>query len=320
MAKYVTAYPQSWRISVGTVYVPEAPQEGGKMMPQIGQQTEENIQPIPSINDQSYKDPISGQTEEQLTKLLLFPETKDYAKSRLDAIADLKKEKFENLKYDQALRKEVRDSFKVNDNFINNTHDKYEDSLRREAIFDRMNELEQKGELSDSGTYNLLEQLGLKSEWLKNPDNEEYMKLAYDLLGGGTLQADYGNRILASEFQLSLQRIPTLAQTPEGRQQIIANLKAMLLPSKLKEERMQYYIDKSERENSPLPNDLRGRVLKDIQPQLDKVMDDFKNRNGRYKVKQGTELNKNIIDKYYYISKGDPDLARKMMKEDGYEL
>jgi hypothetical protein len=216
-------------------------------------------------------------------------------------------------------KKEVTESFKENQDYITKVYDAYEDSLRREAIFDRMDQLEDSGELSDSGMVNFLELIGLKPEWLKNPANEEYSKLSLDLLGGGTLQADYGSRVLASEFKVSLQRIPTLSQTPEGRKQIKENIRTMLLPAKLKQERMTYYIDKAKRTGQPLPHDLRGQVLKDIKPQLEEAYDKFKQRNGRYPVRDGTIPNDDAIQKYYYLSNGNEAKAFKMMREDGYD-
>lgn len=216
--------------------------------------------------------------------------------------------------------KEVTASYNENKEYINKTYDQYEDSLRRESILERMDQLNNSGELSDSGIVNLLEQIGLNQEWLKNPANEEYTKLALDLLGGGTLQADYGSRVLASEFKVSQQRIPSLMQTPEGRKQIGENIKAMLLPAKLKQDRMQYYLDKSKRTGEPLPHDLRGQILKDIKPQLESAYDSFQQRNGRYKVAKGTEVDDNAIEKYYYLADGNEEKARKLMQEDGYDL
>ena len=217
-------------------------------------------------------------------------------------------------------RKEVTESFKENKEFINKSHGQYEDAVRRDAILDRMIQLDDSGELSDSGAINLLETLGLKEEWLKNPANEEYTKLSLDLLGGGTLQADYGNRILQSEFQVSEKRIPALLQTKEGRRQIVENIRTMLLPSKLKHDRLQYYIDKSEREGKPLPHDVHGKVLRDIKPQLEEAADKFKQRNGRYKVKDGSFPDDSALEKYYFLSNGDDKKAFKMMKEDGYDV
>jgi arsenate reductase-like glutaredoxin family protein len=220
-----------------------------------------------------------------------------------------------------AQKKEVADSFGgENGKYITKVHDQYEDTLRKEAIFGRMEQLENSEQLSESGIINLLETIGFKPEWLKNPKNEEYNKLSLDLLGGGTLQADYGSKLFASEFAVSQQRIPSLSQTPEGRRQIRENLQTALLPAKLKQERLQYYIDKAERTGERLPYDLRGKILKDIKPELEEAYDKFKQRNGRYKVKIGTPLDEDAKEKYYYISEGNVEKARKMMLEDGYDV
>lgn len=237
-----------------------------------------------------------------------------------EATAEARHREKQQLNQDLSHKKEVSESYKENKDYINNTYDKYEDSLRRESILDRMDQLENSGELSESGVINLLEQLGLNQEWLKNPANEEYTKLALDLLGGGSLQADYGSRVLASEFKVSLQRIPTLMQTPEGRKQIKENIKTMLLPSQLKQDRMKFYLDKSENTGNPLPHNLRGKILQDIKPQLERAYDEFKQRNGRYKVKEGTSPEENVVEKYFYMTNGDIDKAAKMMKEDGYNV
>ena len=227
------------------------------------------------------------------------------------------KQRFDIEKFEKG---QVSESFKENQAFIDKSYDQYEDALRKDAILDRMVELQESGELSESGAVNLLEQIGFQPEWLKNPANEEFTKLGLDLLGGGTLQADYGSRVLQSEFQVAQQRIPTLLQTPEGRRQISENMRTMLLPSKLKKERMQFYLDQADRTGKPLPHNLRGKILADIKPQLEEAYDKFKQRNGRYKVKDGTFPDDNAIEKYYYLSKGNEKKAREMMEQDGYDL
>ncbi len=265
----------------------------------------------------SNKRELKDLSKDELIKGLSLPGFKETFKGELDRRDHLEKleqtAKIEN-------KKEVSDSYKENNDYINKVYDQYEDGSGKEAKLDRMTQLDDSGELSDSGTINALESLGLKPEWLKNPANEEYNKLSLDLLGGGSLQADYGSRVLASEFKVSQQRIPTLSLTKEGRKQIIENYRAMLLPAKLKKERLQYYLDKAERTGEPLPHNLRGKILQDIKPQLDEAYDSFRQRNGRYKVKKGTSPDDASIEKYYFISNGNLKESKKMMKEDGYDI
>jgi hypothetical protein len=83
---------------------------------------------------------------------------------------------------------------------------------------------------------------------------------------------------------------------------------------------MQFYLDQAERTGKPLPHDLRGKVLRDIKPQLEEAYDKFKQRNGRYKVRLGTYPDDNALEKYFYLSNGNENSAIKMMEEDGYDV
>lgn len=235
-----------------------------------------------------------------------------------DLLKLIEHEEAQELAKTTAEKKEVTESYGENKDYINKIYDEYESSLRKEAILERMNQLGP--DTDNSGIVNLLEQIGFQPEWLQNPANEEYNKLGLDLLGGGTLQADYGSRVLGSEFAVAQQRIPTLNQTKEGRQQIAENMKLTLLPAKLKRERMQYYLDKADRTGQPLPHNLRGKILNDIRPELEAAYDAFKQRNGRYKVREGTQVDDNAAEKYFYLSKGDFKVAEKMMRDDGYDI
>ena len=279
---------------------------------------DEPSQKFPS-NKKSPKSKLEAMSDTELTAHQGHPDKNIAAAAKAEADRRRQEREF-GFKSGLAARKEIGSSYTENQPYIDKTYDQYEDSLRRDAILDRMNELSENGELSDSGVINLLESLGLNQEWLKNPANEEYTKLALDLLGGGTLQADYGSRVLQSEFKVSQQRIPNLMQTSEGRRQIAENIKTMLLPAKLKHERMQFYLDQAQRTGKPLPHDLRGRVLKDIKPQLEEAYDKFKQRNGRYEVKKGTFPDDSALEKYFYLSNGNEEKAMKMMREDGYDI
>lgn len=287
---------------IGTPQSPQMqPMQGQGQQPMQGQMNQQQVQdPQKSI--------FENMTENQLIAATGAPDKE---------VSEPAKQTLETNRYKT---KEVANSFKENNEYINKAYDQYEDSLRKEAIVGKMDQLNDSKELSDSGVINFLRTLGLEEEWLKNPANEEYSKLSLDILGGGSLQADYGSRVLASEFAVSQKRIPTLSQTKEGRKQISENIKTMLLPSKLKYERLQYYLDKAERTEEPLPHNLRGKILQDIKPQLQEAYDKFKQRNGRYKVSAGTPLDDNAIEKYYFISDGIEDKARKMMIEDGYDV
>jgi len=318
-----------WLDNVGKQRNQEESQEDILNIPGITKLPDEDEEPTQRPRDKkttTQKQPTSPienkppHTAEDIQNAAVFdPTTARIWQQQNDAWEKKKQHLEETTQKNKIARsKEVTESFKENESFINKTYDQYEDSQRKEAILDRMDKLDESDELSDSGMINLMESLGIKPTWLKNPANEEYTKLALDLLGGGSLQSDYGSRVLQSEFKVSMQRIPDLLQTKEGRMQIKENLRAMTLPSKLKQERLQYYLDKADRTGEPLPHNLRGKILNDIKPQLEESYDKFKQRNGRYKVAKGTNPDNNAIEKYFYLADKDDEKSFKMMKEDGY--
>lgn len=208
-------------------------------------------------------------------------------------------------------------NYKHNEKYIDSTSAAGNQAEKKLADLEVMDQLSD--ETSDSFIMSTLELLGLQPEWLNNPANEQYSKLSLDLLGGGTLQSDYGSKVLQSEFHVSQQRIPTLKQSKEGRRQISENMKFTLLPSKLKADRLQHYM-KEYNKTGKLPNNLEAQIKEDIKPELDKAYDDFKNRNGRYKVSKGTKPDDNAIEKYAIMSKYNEDKAIALMKEDGYDV
>lgn len=297
---------------------PQMPPEQAPITPQVAPQP---IAPqgVAQPSAQQFQNPFASKSDDELIVATGSPyeEIKRPAQAELDRRKLEKKESEENKRFE---KKEISESYKTNSDYINKVYDQYEDSLRKEAILSKITQLDETGEVSESSLINAMHALGISEEFLRNPANEELAKLSLDLLGGGSLQADYGSRVLQSEFQTAMKRVPGLMQTKEGRRQIIENIKAMILPSLLKKERMQFYLDQSDRTGKPLPNNLRGKVLQDIKPQLEEAYDKFKQRNGRYKVKSGTKLDENAVEKYYIISNGDEKKARMMMKEDGYAI
>ncbi len=245
------------------------------------------------------------------------------AEREFDQRQDLANQKFKQ-QQQQFEESRLADSFKENKDFIDSTHGAYEDAIKREAILGRMEALNNSNELTDAGLANFMNYFHIPIESLKNYTNDEYNKLSNDLTAGIT--NDYGNRILASEFNVMLRRIPTLQNTPEGRTQIIQNMRALLAPATLKEEALQRHLEKSKVTNKPLPHDLYGEILKEIKPQLNAIADDFKTRNGRVKVEPGTALNDDVVDKYLELSRDKktgklrPEEAEKMAQEDGYSI
>jgi len=229
-----------------------------------------------------------------------------------------------DLKKLQHADKQVTESYKENQPYIDKVYDEYEVSQKRDAQLTRMQQLIDSGELTAPGLANVFHMFHIPIENLSNMTNDEFNKLSNDLTTGIT--SDYGSRVLASEFQTMLRRIPTLLNTDEGKRQIIQNMKILLEPARLKQEALRHLIDEAEVKNKPLPHNIRGVIQKEIQPHLDKIYEDFKLRNGRVKVEEGTPITSDVVQKYMELSRDkktgaiDIDKAEEMAEKDGYDI
>jgi hypothetical protein len=91
------------------------------------------------------------------------------------------------------------------------------------ATLDRMEELNQKGTLDGPGYVNMLKEAGYDMAAFLSADSQEFQKLSLSFLRG--LKDIFGGNVAVQEMETFLQQVPTLSQSPEGRQRVIANMK-----------------------------------------------------------------------------------------------
>lgn len=124
---------------------------------------------------------------------------------------------------------------------------------------------------------------GVDLTHLLSPESQEFEKLSKDMLSG--LKDMYGARINQVEVESFLKTIPSLMQSTEGRQAVIENMRDLiegkLLWTKAAKEVKQ-------ENGGKIPADLQFQVEERIAPQLDAIVDKFKNlQHG--KVEKGNE-------------------------------
>lgn len=149
----------------------------------------------------------------------------------------------------------------------------YRDALETEMRLNRMEELNKSGTLTSPATALFLDKFGLPVSILGNPDSEEFDKLSKDLLKN--IRTYFGARINVVEVENFLKTIPTLMNSPEGRERIINNLKMLLEPRKLMFEEYRKLKDESKKTGKSLPVDLEESVLEGITPQLNELATRF---------------------------------------------
>lgn len=191
-------------------------------------------------------------------------------------------------------------------------------SYRRDLnTLGQMEQLANKGTLTTPVMASLVEGLGLPIGVLSNPDTEQFDKLSQELVKN--IQGTYGNRILKVEVDNFMKSIPTLLNSEEGKKRLIEQWKI------LNEGKKAYYDAYRDiiRENPKrLPKDYKLQVYDRADAKLDELSQRFLEIGSpkRTKVPVGTKISVDVVDKYLNMAKGDPDLAEKMAREDGYEL
>lgn len=135
---------------------------------------------------------------------------------------------------------------------------------------DRMDQLNKEGKLVTPLYNTALKKLGLDVAVLKNPASEEYDKLSNDMFRN--IREIFGARITNLEVSAFLKTIPTLSNTPKGRERIISNLKKLNKGAELRAQEMRKII--KENQGVP-PYDLAEQIEERVGPKLDKLSVDF---------------------------------------------
>lgn len=91
---------------------------------------------------------------------------------------------------------------------------------------DKMKELNKKGDLVNPFMLKMFEELGIADiSALLSPDSQQFQKLTNNFLQG--MKALFGSQMSAQEVQQFLKGVPHLMNSPEGRAQILDDLKLM---------------------------------------------------------------------------------------------
>jgi len=216
------------------------------------------------ISGQQLGAPQLGGAQEQaglvgaLTKPRLSQKAKmDVAKFAQKERQIATKDRATAFKETKEVRKDILDSSKAD-----------QENLMR---INRMSVLNQQGKLNNPLFYSTLKKVGLDIPALLTPESQEFQKLTIDFLKNAKKM--FGARITNFEAETFLKSIPSLTQTPEGRDRVIHNLKMIYKGSDIRKKAMRSII----RENGGIPPlDLDLQIEERIDPELDKLSSEFK--------------------------------------------
>lgn len=146
----------------------------------------------------------------------------------------------------------------------------YESYQDTEAHLKKLKNLDAKGKLAGPILAQLSKLTGIPLSILSNPDTEEAQKVMADMLRG--VNSAYRGRILASQFKAFAATVPDLTNSKEGRAKIYRNIEIFETPKRLQYEA---YRDIIKENGGKRPIDIHERVLERIDPELQRLADEF---------------------------------------------
>jgi hypothetical protein len=173
--------------------------------------------------------------------------------------------------------------------------------IKNKVNIQHLRSLAKSGTLPEPAMVALLDKVGLPLGILNNPNSEEYQKRVYDFTSGIT--GDYGARILASEFGIFLQRIPTLLNSNEGRLQILDMMEQI---GEMNDTYYQSYKETMKENNGKTPKDIEISVFDKVEPLINDLMSD---------LSQGEKITLYKDGKTYRIPINE---AQKAIQEGGF--
>lgn len=144
----------------------------------------------------------------------------------------------------------------------------------------RMQELLNKGNLSNPVFYGLSKRIGLNIPAFLTADAQEFNKLSQDFLKSA--KDIFGSRLTNYDVNAFLQTVPELSQTDEGKQRIINNLKIFNEGALLRQHAIREVIRNN---NGKRPANIEEQVDDIVNPQLEQLSEMFA---------QGTPLGKSV--------------------------
>lgn len=209
-------------------------------------------------------------TRQQLPQLPQLPDEDYKTKPRLSlkAAQELTKRRDEQSK--EAYKRKL-EAYKYNKEEIKNIAK--EAKSARETLHDlnRMEELQTEGKLDTPGYVEFLKNAGLDIPALMSEGTQEFNKIAQNFVRNA--KQYYGGRVSNYEVEQFLKTVPSLSQSPRGRQRVIAGLKN-LSRAKLAYNKAMREIIKENKGVPPL--DLALQIDEKVEKQMDKLAAQFK--------------------------------------------
>lgn len=243
---------------------------------------QENISAIPGTGSKEINRRLS--LAEVLKNPRLKPEhrlqiAKMQQQERLAERKIQEKQKLQERKFDYEREKiATKESKEAYDDIVKKAKSAKDNNMR----LDRMEQLLERGKLTSPEFNSIIKTvskgfwgLGFDLNFLRTADSQEFDKLSADFLKDA--KSIFGARLTNFDVESFLKTVPTLAQTDEGKQRVINNLRAFNEAANLRKKAMVEIIKEN---NGKRPANLNLLIDERIDPELDIIAAKFKEGYG----------------------------------------
>lgn len=225
---------------------------------------------------QQQKPELTQLNENNLANVLQRPRLSPQHKLKIEEMKQRKE--FHKEKLNAAQQKDVDKETLPTYHEVNKSAKAAKDSNIR---LGRMEELINRGKLTDTAFYNGIKALGKLpgiggfiesiAESFLSPDTQEFEKLSTDFIKDA--KQFFGNRITQQEVMLFLKTVPNLSQTNPGKKRVVRNMRIFNEASELRKKSMDKLIKAN---GGKRPNNLEALIEQEVSPQLDALAEQFK--------------------------------------------
>lgn len=243
-----------------------APPHMGNQQPQMQQQPTQQGQQggvFSNLSDDKLKEGIAR-----------FGKNPALAGAFKEELADRRAEK-------KLIAAEIQAERKANESYRSKILNRIPETKKTAAQLDRLEQLNREGVEISPLFKKVTDFFGIPIGAFDSANAQELEKISNDLTAG--IQSDYGNRILATEFNVFLKRIPSLMNSKEGRERVIHNLKLYQRAKSAEDDAYRQIY--AQQKNSGIKNPIvrQEDVLDRTEPILDEIFAemnrDLKNEN-----------------------------------------
>jgi hypothetical protein len=264
-AQFLMAIPAEKRVEgLRELMRTQPAEQGGQPTGQIGQ-----TQAVPGI--QSPADEIAN-------KYANAPARKHFETPQETMAREAETGKERRHAQDISLREQELIDKETEEGYKNTVH-AYKAAQTQKMELARLRELNRAGKLPSGGKWALMKKVGLDIPALLSADAQEFEKISTGFMKN--MKDMFGARILQTEVDNFLKTIPSLMQTPEGRERVISNMESIADAAKIRFDIMR---ELKKENGGRRPRDMEELIEERASKQLDELAEQFKGGYGRKKA------------------------------------